>query len=153
MTRPGDFTMHRHPARRTQTIRRGFTLVEVIVIVTVLALLMTVVATRLTGVFGRGQSEIARSQAAKISQAYTLYMIDVASAPEDNFDLSILTMRPDEGGGPGGPYLPKQSDVFDPWGNEFIVVVPGVENYDYDILSLGADGAPGGEQANADVTQ
>ena len=145
--------MHRSHSHTRRIARRGFTLVEVIVIVTVLALLMTVVATRVTGIFGRGQSEIGKSQAAKISQAYTLYMIDMSTSPEDDFDLSILTLRSDDGGGPGGPYLPKTKDVIDPWGNPFILVAPGNENYDFDVLSLGADGAPGGEQANVDITQ
>ena len=81
--------MHRSHSHTRRIARRGFTLVEVIVIVTVLALLMTVVATRVTGIFTRGQSEIGKSQAAKISQAYTLYMSRQAgTSPEDDFDLS-----------------------------------------------------------------
>ena len=140
--------------RRRTLARRGFTLIEVIVIVTVLALLMTVVAGRVTGVFGRGQAEIAKMQAAKISQALTLYLIDIGQPqPEDGFDLTVLTLRPEEGGGPNGPYLPKVTDVTDPWGLDFIVRVPGDVNADYDIMSFGADKAPGGDQINADITQ
>ncbi len=145
--------MHRSHSQTRRITRRGFTLVEVIVIVTVLALLMTVVANQVMSMFGRGQSEIGKTQAAKISQAYTLYMIDTSTSPEDDFDLSILTLRSDDGGGPGGPYLPKTKDVIDPWGNPLVLIAPGNENYDFDVLSLGADGAPGGDQANADITQ
>ncbi len=146
--------MNRTNRRRRARARRGFTLVEVIVIVTVLALLMTVVATRVMGVFGRGQAEIAKTQAAKISQALTLYLIDIGQPqPEDGFDLSVLTLRPNEGGGPNGPYLPKTTDVLDPWDVPFMVRAPGDINADYDIVSFGADKAPGGEQANADITQ
>lgn len=140
--------------RRAAVARRGFTLVEVIVIVTVLAILMTVVANRVMDVFGRGQAEIAKTQAAKISQALTLYLIDVGQPqPEDGFDLSLLTLRPNEGGGPNGPYLPKVDDILDPWDMPFMVRSPGDINADYDIVSFGADKAPGGEQANSDLTQ
>jgi len=137
-----------------QSLRRGFTTIEVIVIVTILALLMTVLATNVLSSMGKGQSKIAQAQAAKLHQAIVQYLIDIGQPlPEDNMDLEILTLRPDEGGGPGGPYLPKRTDIFDPWERPFIVVVPGEINADFDVLSLGADGAPGGEQANADVTQ
>ncbi len=146
--------MHTTPTRHLRRARRGFTTIEVIVIVTILALLMTVVATNVLPTLGKGQSKIAQAQAAKLHQALVAYLIDTNQPmPEDNFDLTILTLRPDEGGGPGGPYLPKRTDVFDPWENPFVVVVPGEINADFDILSLGADGAPGGEQANADITQ
>ncbi len=146
--------MNTRHANRRRLARRGFTTIEVIVIVTILALLMTVVATNVLSSLGKGQSKIAQAQAAKLHQALIQYLIDVGQPlPEDNFDLTILTLRPDEGGGPGGPYLPKRTDVLDPWKNPFIVRMPGEINADFDILSFGADGAPGGEQANADVTQ
>lgn len=143
---------HRHIVRKS--LRRGFTTIEVIVIVTILALLMTVLATNLLQTMGRGQSKIAQTQAAKLHQAIVQYLIDIGQPmPEDNMDLEILTLRPDEGGGPGGPYLPKKTDIYDPWERPFIVVVPGEVNADFDVLSLGADGTPGGELVNMDVTQ
>ncbi|MDP7069817.1 MAG: type II secretion system protein GspG [Phycisphaerales bacterium] len=146
--------MSTRSTHRRRKARRGFTTIEVIVIVTILALLMTVVATNVLSSLGKGQSKIAQAQAAKLHQALVQYLIDVNQPlPEDNFDLTILTLRPEEGGGPGGPYLPKRTDILDPWENPFFVVVPGEVNADFDILSYGADGAPGGEQANADVTQ
>jgi general secretion pathway protein G len=145
--------MNRTLTRRRTLARRGFTLVEVIVVVTVLALLMTVVGGRMLGLLGRGQAEIAKTQAAKISQALTLYLLDVGQPqPEDGFDLSVLTLRPNEGGGPNGPYLSKVTDVLDPWEEPFLVVVPGEVNADYDIFSYGADKAPGGEGNDSDLT-
>ena len=145
--------MNRTFTRRRTLARRGFTLVEVIVVVTVLALLMTVVGGRMLGLLGRGQAEIAKTQAARLSQALTLYLIDIGQPqPEDGFDLSILTLRPNEGGGPNGPYLSKVTDYVDPWDQPFMVRVPGEVNADYDIFSFGADMAPGGEGNNADLT-
>lgn len=148
----------RHHAIHANTLRRharrGFTLVEVIVIVTVLALLMTVVLTRVTGLFGQSQTGIARAQAAKISNALTAYLIDIGQpVPEDGFDLEMLTLRRENGGGPNGPYLPKATDIDDPWGNRFVVLVPGEINADWDIISFGFDAAPGGEGPSQDVTQ
>ncbi len=140
-----------HVIRRA---RRGFTMVEVIVIVTVLALLMTVVTTNVMSSLGKSQAQLAKTQASKIAQALNMYCIETGqSAPEDGFDLTILTLRADDGGGPGGPYLPKADDIIDPWGNQFMVVSPGEINADFDVLSYGKDGAPGGEAINADVTQ
>ena len=145
---------HTHSNRRN-SVRRGFTLVEVIVVVTLLAVLMTVVGSNMARFFGKGQSKIAVSQAAKISQAYDMYRVDMGGiSPENDFDLFDLTLRPDDGGGPGGPYLSKSTDVIDPWGNPFMLVVgDNTINFDYDVLSYGADGAPGGDQANLDITQ
>jgi general secretion pathway protein G len=145
---------HTHSNRRN-SVRRGFTLVEVIVVVTLLAVLMTVVGSNMARFFGKGQSKIAVSQAAKISQAYDMYRIEMGGiSPEDDFDLSILALRYEDGGGPGGPFLSKSTDVIDPWGNPFVVVVDdNTINFDYDVLSLGADGAPGGDQADMDITQ
>jgi general secretion pathway protein G len=146
--------MHTSQRRGIRHARRAFTLVEVIVMVTVIALLMAVLITRTSGLFGRGQAQIAKTQAAKISQAMTLYLIDVGQPlPEQGFDLGVLTLRPDAGGGPQGPYLPKKSDVLDPWKQPFFVEVPGIVNADFDIVSFGADKALGGEGIDADITQ
>ena len=134
--------------------RRGFTMVEVIVIVTVLALLMTVVTTNVMSSLGKSQTQLAKTQAAKIAQALNMYLIETGqSSPEDGFDLTVLTLRSDDGGGPGGPYLPKADDIIDPWGNQFIIISPGEVNADYDVLSYGKDAAPGGEGMNLDITQ
>lgn len=136
------------------TARRGFTMVEVIVIVTVLALLMTVVTTNVMSSLGKSHAQLARTQAAKVAQALNMYLIETGqSSPEDGFDLTVLTLRSDDGGGPGGPYLPKAGDIIDPWGNQFMVISPGEINADFDVLSYGKDAAPGGEGVNSDLTQ
>ena len=92
-------------------------------------------------------------KATRVHQALSMYLIDTGqSLPEDGFDLMILTLRSDDGGGPGGPYLPKPDDIIDPWGNQFMVVSPGEINADFDVLSYGKDAAPGGEGVNEDIT-
>ena len=128
-------------------------MVEVIVIVTVLALLMTMITTTVMSSLGKSHAQLARIGAAKVSQALNMYLLETGqSSPEDGFDLTILTLRSDDGGGPGGPYLPKPDDIIDPWGNQFMVVSPGEINADFDVLSYGKDAAPGGEGVNEDIT-
>ena len=86
----------------------------------------------------------AKVQIVRIVKALISYLIDIGQPqPEDGFDLTILTLRQEEGGGPNGPYLPKVTDVTDPWGLNFIVCVPAEVNLDYDIVSFGADKASG----------
>ncbi|MCH2136742.1 MAG: type II secretion system protein GspG [Phycisphaerales bacterium] len=140
----------RHHSRRA---RRGFTMVEVIVVVTVLALLAAVLTTSVIGTLGSSKTAIAKTQASKIAQALNMYVAETGGSDlEDNFNLEILVLGPDDGGGPRR-YLPKADDIIDPWGNVFIVLVPGDINADFDILSYGKDGSPGGEGENEDVTQ
>ena len=99
------------------------------------------------------RAQIARIQATLVAQALNMYLIDTGqSSPENGFDLTILTLWPDDGGGPGGPYLPKPDDIIDPWGNQLMVVSPGEINADFDVLSYGKDAAPGGEGVNEDIT-
>ena len=103
--------------------------------------------------YERHEAERMRDEAVKVAQALNMYLIETGqSSPEDGFDLTILTLRPDDGGGPGGPYLPKADDIIDPWGNQFMVVSPGEINADFDVLSYGKDAAPGGEGVNSDLT-
>jgi general secretion pathway protein G len=64
----------------------------------------------------------------------------------------VLLLPSDQGGGRSGPYLQKADDLIDPWGNPYVMRVPGQTNYDFDIVSYGADGQPGGEGDDADIT-
>ena len=79
------------------------------------------------------------------------------SAPNDDFDLEVLLLTPDDGGGPQGPYLERAADLVDPWGNPFEIMLPSVFveqlNRSFDIVSFGADGEPGGNGLDEDITQ
>ena len=141
---------HNHGTRRH---RHGFTLVEVIVIVTIMALLVTVVSTTLVQKMGQAKSEIARTGAARLNQALNSYLLDIGvSSPPSDFDFDVLTLRSDDGGGPNGPYVNNVDDVKDPWGRSFKLVNPGLVNLTWDITSYGEDGQLGGEGPAADVT-
>ena len=90
------------PLRRSA--RRGFTLLEIIVVVTIIALLAAVVAPRLLGQVGKAKTNAAQAKAATIAKALNLYLLDVGlSAPPADFDLAVLRERAEEGGGPNGP--------------------------------------------------
>lgn len=138
--------LNRTPSRRrpARSIRRAFTLLEVIVVVTIIALLAAMVAPRLLGNIGRAKTRIAQTGVSSIAQQLGIYLADNGmSKPPPDFDLSVLTQGDD-------PLL-REKDLIDPWGNPYILRVPGIVNPGFDIVSLGADGEPGGEGEDADI--
>jgi general secretion pathway protein G len=135
-------------------VRRGFTLLEIIVVVMIIAVLATLIAPKLLSRVGTAKHAAAQSKASAIAQAVELYHLESGlSKVQDDFDLELLLLPPDGGGAPGGPFLQKKDDIIDPWGNNFEILVPGAVNYSYDVISWGEDGEPGGEDINADITQ
>ena len=140
--------------KHTTKIRRGFTLLEIIVVVMIIAVLATLIAPKLLSRVGSAKHAAAKSKASSIAQAVELYHLDIGlSQYNDDFDLELLLLPQEDGGGPNGPYLQKRDDIIDPWGVPFEMLVPGNVNYSYDIISWGEDGEAGGEDINADVTQ
>ena len=129
--------------RRPDRSRRAFTLVEMIVVVTIIALLATLVAPRLLGQITGAKKRVAKTGANGIAAAVKLYVVDTGMSLTDDFDLEVLALAPDEGGGPEGPYVDNADKLIDPWGNPFVIMVPGDKNYDFDIVSFGPDGQLG----------
>jgi len=136
---------------RHSSARRGFTLVEIIIVVTIIALLAGTVILSLTGVLGTNRTKIAVTKAKAIATALELYTIEVGP-PEDGMDLNVLLLRPDNGGGPSGPYLNNADAILDPWNRPYVVRYPGEVNANFDIVSYGSDGQPGGTGEAQDVT-
>ena len=135
-------------------IRKGFTLLEIIVVVMIIAVLATLIAPRLLERVGSAKHTAAKSSAASIAQQITVYHLQSGlSEVPDGFDLELLLLTPDDGGAPGGPFLNKSDDIIDPWGRPFEVFAPGEVNHDFDVMSWGEDGEPGGEGVNEDITQ
>jgi general secretion pathway protein G len=138
----------------TKTVRRGFTLIEIIVVVMIIAVLATIIVPRVLEHVGSAKHSTAQSKANAIADAIILYQLSMGlSQISNDFDLEVLLLPPDDGGSPTGPQLNKQDDIIDPWGRPFEVIVPGEVNHDFDVVSWGEDGEPGGEGANEDVTQ
>ena len=134
--------------------RRGFTLIEIIVVVMIIAVLATLIAPRLLERVGTAKHTAAKAKAATIAKTVSLYVLDKGlSYPQNDFDLELLLLKPEDGGGPMGPYLERADDLVDPWGNPFEILVPGDINSTFDIISWGEDGEQGGEGNSADITQ
>jgi general secretion pathway protein G len=131
--------------RRTRRpVRRAFSLVELIVAVTIMAILAALVVPRVTQWIGFTKSKTARADAETISNQVRMYMTakGLSTLPGD-FELVELS----EGDGA----LLNKNQLSDPWGNAYQIRVPGEVNLDFDVYSFGADGQSGGEGENADI--
>ena len=126
-------------------VRRAFTLMEIIVVVTIIALLAALVAPNLLRRVGWAKVSVAKSEVRSIGTAVNMYVTDTGTVLDDSFDLDVLLLKPEEGGGPLGPYLNKADDLIDPWENLYAIRVPGDVNYDFDVYSIGPDGHAGTE--------
>ncbi len=119
--------------------RRAFTLLEIIVVVTIIALLATMVAPRVLKWLGRSKVNVAQAEVAKLAETLRLYLLDNnLSRPDPDMDLGVLTEGED-------PLLAKADYLIDPWEHPYELVVPGEENIDFDIVSAGEDGELGTE--------
>ena len=134
----------------TRTGRRGaagFTLVELLLVLVILAIIAGLV---LPGIIGRAESAKAKaavSQITRLSMSVENFYLDTGETPDS---LDDLVREPSGVTGWNGPYV-KESLLKDPWGKEYAFRSPG-EHGDFDIYSLGADGQQGGEGKNADIT-
>lgn len=136
--------------RRTAAAR-GFTLIELLVVLAILTLLAGLVGPRVLSQFGGAKTKTAALQIADIDKALELYKLDVGRFPTNEEGLEALIKRPGTAAPTwAGPYLKSGSVPTDPWGRPYRYANPGA-NGGLEILSLGADGAPGGDGENADV--
>ena len=122
-----------------------------IVVVIIIAVLATAIGPALFKRIGQSKQSVAISNAAAIAQAINLYQMDNGGLP-DPANLGALCARPTSADAKG-PWLNNCEDLKDPWGHMFILVVPGVKNANFDVVSYGADGKPGGSGEDADVTK
>ena len=127
----------------------GFTLIELLVVLAILTMLAGLVGPRVLGLLGGAKSKTAGVQIADIEKALEIYKLDVGRFPSTEEGLDALAKKPGSANGWNGPYL-KGGLPSDPWGNPYRYASPGA-NGGIDIISLGADGAPGGDGENADI--
>ncbi|WP_322892204.1 MULTISPECIES: type II secretion system major pseudopilin GspG [unclassified Yoonia] len=132
------------------TPKSGITILEVLIVLSIIALIAAVAGPRLIGYLGRAKTETAELQATQLRQAVQLFYIDVGRYPSDSEGLRVLTTAPPGETSWAGPYLEAPSALIDPWGRDYIYIAPEVGR-DFSIISLGLDGQPGGTGENADV--
>jgi len=129
---------------------RGFTLLELLVVVAIIGLLVGFVAPRYFGQIGKSEVNTAKAQIDALEKALDQYRLDTGRYPTGEMGLAALVQRPQNEPKWSGPYLRKDVPL-DPWGKPYAYRIPG-EKGDYDIISLGKDGAPGGTGENADLS-
>src|SRR5690242_4779649 len=131
---------------------RGFTLIEIMVVVVIIGLLAAVILPNVFGNVEKAQVSKAKSDIQAIETALTMYKLDNFKYPSTDLGLAALVQRPNdptvrnwrEGG-----YIKRVSK--DPWGNPYQYIYPGTHGQEYDLYSFGADGQEGGEGSNADI--
>ncbi len=128
----------------------GFTLIELLVVLAILGLLIGLVGPRFLGQLGGAKSKTAAIQISDLEKGLELFKLDVGRFPTNEEGLDGLVRRPANARGWNGPYLKGTSIPEDPWGRPYKYTYPGASG-EPEILSLGADGTPGGEGENADV--
>lgn len=129
---------------------RGFTLLELLVVMVIIGLLAGYVGPRYFAQVGKSEIKTARAQIDAFEKALDQYRLDVGHYPDSAQSLGALMVAPDNEPRWQGPYLKKKPPA-DPWGNAYVYKAPG-DHGEYDIYSLGPDGRPGGDGANADLT-
>jgi general secretion pathway protein G len=133
---------------------RGFTLIEIMVVIVILSLLAVLVAPKIIGRSDDAKVADAKVQIRNIETGLKLYKLDSGVFPATEQGLEALVIKPASGTIPKnwkeGGYLESKGIPKDPWGNPYLYLSPG-EHGDYDLCSMGADGVKGGEGKNADI--
>lgn len=129
---------------------RGFTLLELLVVMVIIGLLAAYVGPKYFSQVGKSEVKMAQAQIDALEKALHQYRLDVGSYPATEQGLVALVNRPNNEARWQGPYLSKLPPA-DPWGRPYIYKYPG-ERAEFDLLSLGKDGQPGGEGEAADIT-
>lgn len=132
----------------------GFTLIELMVVIVILGILAGLIVPRIMGRPEEAKQLKAKLTIESLETSLRLYKLDNGSYPTTEQGLQALIERPDTGNVPksyrNGGYLEKGRVPRDPWENEFVYLSPGI-NGEYDVISYGADGVPGGEGKNKDI--
>jgi general secretion pathway protein G len=129
---------------------RGFTLLELLVVMVIIGLLAGYVGPRLFSQIGKSETKAARAQINALESALDQYRLDTGRYPSTEQGLAALVTKPANEARWAGPYLRKNIPD-DPWGKPYLYKQPG-ERGEFDLFSYGKDGAPGGTGDAADVT-
>jgi general secretion pathway protein G len=136
---------------QTQRRGRGFTLLELLVVMVIIGLLVGYVAPKYFAQLGKSEVKAARAQIGALEKALDMYRLDTGHYPSTEEGLNALMARPSNEPKWTGPYLSKNVPL-DPWGTAYVYRKPGSNGTDFDLLSYGKDGKPGGMDEEADIT-
>jgi general secretion pathway protein G len=137
--------------RADRETEAGFTLVEMLVVITIIGLIMGLVGPRVLGYLGESKVKAAKLQIESFSSSLDLFYLDVGRYPTSSEGLAALAQRPDNARIWNGPYLKTAAVPLDPWGHAYVYRAPG-ERAPYEIVSFGSDGQEGGAGTAADIS-
>jgi general secretion pathway protein G len=137
----------RPPASR---IPRGFTLLELVMVLVIIGVILAMVGPRVFNSLGRANSERAKVQIEQLGSALELYKLDTGRYPSTQEGLGALMTAPSGIANWNGPYLKDAKQLKDPWSRDFTYRSPGDKGA-YDLITFGADGKEGGDGENRDI--
>lgn len=144
------------PPFHSSASRAGFTLVEILVVIAIISLLAGVVLLNIAPQIGMGSQAAAKAQIQVLSSAATTFRMAHGRYPTQQQGLEALVQKPEQEpvpeNYPEGGYLNSRTLPLDPWKRAYLYLSPGRQNEPFEILSYGADGEPGGEGADADIS-
>ena len=132
--------------------RKGFTLIELMVVILILAILAALIVPKVVGRAADAKRAKALSDITELDSALQQFRLDNDAYPTTDEGLQALRTAPQTAKNWRGPYLQKPIPP-DPWGNQYVYQSPGPNNEDFIVESYGKDGQPGGDGENADVTE
>jgi general secretion pathway protein G len=141
----------RKSRRANRRSKRGFTLIEMLVVITIIGLIMAIVGPRVLNYLSESKVKATKIQIESFASALDLYFLDNGHYPSGSEGLNALVQRQSDAPGWNGPYLKGGVVPDDPWGHAYVYRAPG-EHGAYDIVSYGSDGHEGGTGTAADIT-
>lgn len=130
---------------------KGFTLIEIIIVITIIGLVVAWAGNRIFGAGDKAKSGLAKARISEISAQLDMYKLDTGRYPNTAEGLRALLVNPGSAPNWNGPYVKNAEAIKDPFNNEMIYKSPGDANRPFELISLGADGKEGGEGPNRDV--
>jgi general secretion pathway protein G len=147
--------MHPHTCHLTFAARKpashtnGFTLIELLVVIVIIGLLASYVGPKYFSQLGKSETTVAKAQVDSFAKAIDNFRLDVGRFPTTEEGLASLMVKPPSAAKWNGPYMKKDIPQ-DPWGRDYLYRSPGSKG-DFDVLSYGKDGQPGGSGEDADI--